>query len=102
MNNAAKDLLHHICLEAGSEESVDLQADPTPIWLPPKQSLLMAQTHFFQQADYATDVFVFQRGRVYSKPFRSANETWAFCSNTVMLLAFGPESLAQKCDFQVT
>lgn len=103
ISDAAKDLLIHICLEAGSEESVDLQADSIPIRLPPKQFLLMAQTQFFQQADYATDIFVQSSfcsnvERVYSRPFTPADEAWAICFNTIILLVLGPESSSQDCD----
>lgn len=103
INDANKDLLDQICLEAGIEESVDLQADRIPIRLPPKQFLLMAQTQFFQQADYATDIFVqtcfwSNMERVYSKPFTPADEAWAICFNTIILLVLGPESSTQDCD----
>ena len=103
INDATKDLLDHICLEAGTEESVDLQADPIPIRLPPKQFLLMAQTQFFQQADYATDIFVqscfwSNVERVYSGPLTPADEAWAICFNTIILLVLGPESSTQDCD----
>lgn len=79
VDDAVKDLLGHICLTAGTEESVDLQSDLVPIRLPPKQFLLMAQTQFFQQADYATDNFMQSRfcsnvERVYSRPLTPATK----------------------------
>ena len=92
-----KGLLDRIRLEAGSCESFDLQTDPVPIRLPPKQFLLMAQTQFFQQADYGMDIFVQSHfssnvERVYSGPFTPTDEAWAICFNTIILLVLGPES----------
>ena len=103
INQAAKGLLDQICLEAGTEDSVDLQADLIPVRLPPKQFLLMAQTQYFQQVDYATDIFVqscfwSNVERVYSKPFTPADEVWAICFNTMILLVLGPESSSQDWD----
>ena len=103
VNSAVKDLLNLIRLEAGNEESLDLQSDPVPIRLPLKQFLLMAQTQFFQQADYATDIFVQSQfasnvERVYAKPFTSTDEAWAICFNTIILLVLGPESSNHGCD----
>ncbi|KAL9130414.1 MAG: hypothetical protein Q9175_007027 [Cornicularia normoerica] len=103
INDVVKDLLNHLCLEAGTEEAVDLQANSIPIRLPPKQFLLMAQTQFFEQADYATDIFVQSSfwpnvERVYSRPFTPADEAWAICYNTIILLVLGPESSSQDCD----
>ena len=102
-NEAVKDLLARMCLEAGIEESLDLQLDPTPVRLPPKQFLLMAQTQFFQQADYATDIFVetcFRSNveRIYSRPFSAADEAWAICFNVIMLLVLGLELSSQGND----
>lgn len=106
INDAAKNLLEHICLEAGVEESNDLQADPTPIRLPPKQFLLVAQARFFQQIDYATDLFVHpcfwsNVERVYSRPLTPADEAWAICFNSIVLIVLGPESLNQHSDPQI-
>ena len=103
ISQAAKGLLDQICLEAGTEDSVDLQADLIPIRLPPKQFLLMAQTQYFQQVDYATDIFVqscfwSNVERVYSRPFTPADEAWAICFNTMILLVLGPESSSQDWD----
>ena len=100
---AAKGMLDRICLEVGTEESVDLQANFDPIRLPPKQFLMMAQTQFFQQADYETDIFVqscflTNVERVYSRPFTPADEAWAICFNTIILLVLGPENSTQSCD----
>lgn len=106
INDAAKGLLDLIRLEASTEDSIDLQADPIPIRLPPKQFLLMAQTQFFQQVDYATDIFVQAHfwsnvERVYSRPFTSADEAWAICFNTIILLVLGPDSSSQDCDSMI-
>ena len=103
INEATRNLLDHICFEAGIEDAIDLQADPIPIRLPPKQFLVMAQTQFFQQTNYVTDVFVqscfwSNVERVYSRPFTPADEAWAICFNTIILLVLGPESSIQDCD----
>ena len=100
VNDAARDLLDRICLEASTEESVDLQGDQIPVRLPPKQFLLMAQTQFFQQIDYTTDIFVqswflSNVERVYSSPFTPADEAWAVCFNTMILLVLRQESSVQ-------
>jgi hypothetical protein len=63
----------------------------------------MAQTQFFQQTDYATDIFVqscfwSNVERVYSRPFTPADEAWAICFNTIILIVLGPESSNQDCD----
>ena len=99
----AKDLLARMCFEAGIEESFDPPSDHTPIRLPPKQFLLMVQTQFFQQSNHATDIFVQSRfrsnvERIYSRPFTSADETWAICFNTVILLVLGSENSTQGDD----
>ena len=95
--------LDQICLEAGTESCVNLQVDPITIRLPPKQLLLMARTQFFQQADYATDIFVQSYfwsnvDKVYGRPFTAADEAWAICFNTMILLVLGPESSTQESD----
>ena len=100
---AAKSLLDRICVEVGTEESVDLLANLGPIRLPPKQFLLMAQTQFFQQANYETDIFVqscfwTNVERVYSRPLTPADEAWAICFNTMILLVLGPGNSTQSCD----
>jgi hypothetical protein len=100
---AVKDLLARMCLEAGSEESVDPPSDHIPIRLPPKQFLLMVQAQFFQQADYSTDTFVqscfcSNVERIYSRTFTSADETWAICFNTIIILVLGSEDATQGED----
>ena len=107
ISDTTRGLLDQVCLEAGVEDSVDLQAGPAPVQLPPKQFLLIAQTKFFQQADYATDLFVqscyrSNVERIYNKPFTLADEAWAICFNVIILLVLGPESLTQYCDPQTT
>lgn len=101
---AVEDILTRLCLEAGAEGSFfDLQSDHTPIRLPPKQFLLVVQTQFFQQAHYATDIFVQSRfrsnmERIYSRPFAPADEGWAICFKTIILLVLGSENLTQGND----
>lgn len=96
-------VLTHMCLETGSEEPLDLPSDHVPTRLPPKQFLLMVQSQFFEQADYTTDIFVqscfwYNVERVYSQPFTSADEAWAICFNTIILLALGSETSSQGND----
>ncbi|KAL6716879.1 hypothetical protein ACLMJK_004791 [Lecanora helva] len=103
LNDTAKNILERTCLEAGLEEPVDLDTEPSSIRLPPKQFLLMTQSQFFQQAEYATDIFVpscfwSNVERVYSKPLAPADEAWAICFNTIILLVLGPENSTQDCD----
>ncbi len=103
LTNATKGILNQMCLEAGTEEAVDLHTAPTSIRLPPKQLLLMASTQFLQQADYTTDIFVqsffaSNMERVYSRPFTSAEEAWAICFNAIILLVLGPENSSQDSD----
>jgi hypothetical protein len=95
--------LARMCLEAGMEDSFDLQSEQVPIRLPPKHFLLMLQDQFFQQADYATDIFVqssFSANveRIYSQPFNNANEAWAICFNTIILILLGSETSDQGND----
>ena len=95
-----------MCSEAGSEETVNLRAEPIPINLPPKQLLLMAQTQFFQQVDYTTDIFVQSSfwakiETLYNRPFTPSDEAWAICCNTIILLVLGPESSTQDCNSQI-
>ena len=102
-NEAVKDLLARMCLEAGIEASFELQSDHTPVRLSPKQFFLMVQTQFFQQADYATDIFVqtcFRSNveRIYSRPFTPADEAWAICFNIIILLVLGSEVSTQDND----
>ena len=106
IDDATESLFDHICMEAGTEESFDLQADSVPIRLPPKQILLMSQTQFFQQADYATDLFVQSSLQsniesVYSRPFTTEHEAWTVCFHTIILLALGLENSWQDCDSQI-
>ncbi|KAI9830052.1 MAG: hypothetical protein M1819_005882 [Sarea resinae] len=101
---ALKELLTRICLEASTEESpFDLQSDHIPIRLPPKQFLLVVQAQFFQQVNYATDLFVKSRfranvERLYSRPFTPADEAWAICLKIIILLVLGSEVLTQSND----
>lgn len=102
-NEAVKDVLVRMCLEASIEESFDLQPNHTPIRLPPKQFLYMIQNQCFQQADYATDIFVQSSfwsnvERIYSRPFTSADKAWAICFNTLILLVLGSEVQTQNND----
>ena len=106
VNDLTKILLDRICLEAEIEDSVDLHADPKPIRLPPQQFLSMIQAQFFQQADHATDLFVQSSfwsnvERIYSRPFTPADEAWAICFNTIILLTIGPEVSRQHNDIHI-
>jgi hypothetical protein len=99
---AINDLLACMCLEAGTKESFDLQSNHMPI-RPPKKFLLMVQAQFFQQTDYATDIFVqscfwSNVERIYSRPFTPADEAWAICFNTIILLVLGSEIYTQGND----
>jgi len=92
-----------MCFEAGIEDSFNLQSDHVTIRLPPKQFLLTIQTQYFQQADYTTDIFVqscfwSNVERIYSRPFTPADEPWAICLNTIILLVLGSESIAEGND----
>lgn len=100
---AVKDVVARMCLEAAIEEPFDVQSDHIPIRLPPKQFLLMVQTQCMQQADYATDIFVQSSfwatvERIYSRPFTPADEAWAICFNTIILLFLGSEISAHGND----
>jgi hypothetical protein len=102
-NEAFKDLLTRMCFEAGIEDSFHIQSDQVPIRLPPKQFLLTIQTQYFQQADYTTDIFVqscfwSNVERIYSRPFTPADEAWAICLNTIILLVLGSENTAEGND----
>lgn len=96
-NEELRGLLTGLYLEAQIEETFDLPPGYYPVRLPPKQFLLMAQTQFFQQCDYTTDIFVQSNflshvERIYSRPFAPADEAWAICFNVVILLVLGFEN----------
>lgn len=102
-SEAVKVVVARMCLEAGIEEPFDLQSDHIPIRLPPKQFLLMVQPQCLKQADHATDIFVQSSfwstvERIYSRPFTPADEAWAICYNTIILLVLGSEISAQGND----
>jgi hypothetical protein len=95
-NEELKDLLSRLYLGVSVEEMFDLAPGYNPVPLPHKRFLLMAQTQFFQQADYTTDVFVQSNflshvERIYSLPSTLADEGWAVCFNVIMLLVLGFE-----------
>lgn len=90
-------MLTRMCLDAGIEESFDLKQGQPPASLPPKRLLHMVQSQFFQNADYTTDIFLLENfsynmERVYSQPLSPADEGWAICFNTIILLVLGTES----------
>ncbi|KAL2012342.1 hypothetical protein VTN00DRAFT_5060 [Thermoascus crustaceus] len=92
-----------MCLEAGIEESFDLPTDHINIRLPPKQFLLMVESQFFDQADYMTDIFVRSSfwsnvDRIYSRALRPADDAWAICFSTIILLVLGSECFARGND----
>jgi hypothetical protein len=98
-----KELLAHICLEAGMEDSFDLLNEQTPVRLPPKQFLMMAQAQFFANVDYSTDIFVQSSfcskiNEIYGRPFAASDESWAICFNTIILLVLGSETAVQGND----
>ncbi|KAL1959365.1 hypothetical protein VTO42DRAFT_2168 [Malbranchea cinnamomea] len=101
---AVEDVLGRLCLDAGIDEPYDSQVDYVAVRLPPKQILLMVILQFFEQADYATDIFVrssFMRHmeRVYSQQHTTpADEAWAICFNAIILLVLGSESSTQGSD----
>lgn len=95
-HNALEDLLNRMCHAAGAEEAFPQQTDHNLTRLPPKQCLLVAQAQFFQQVDYATDIFVQAHfcanvERVYSGPVSPSDEAWVICFNTIVLLVLGTE-----------
>lgn len=102
-DEAIKDLLARMCLEAGIEESFDLPTDHINIRLPPKQFLLMVQSQFFDQLDYMTDIFVRSSfwsnvDRIYCRPLRPTDYAWAICFSTIILLVLGSECFARGND----
>lgn len=102
-NEALSELLARMCLEAGIEESFDLPSNHYPIRLPPKKFLLMVQSQFFQQANIAIDIFVQSSfwsnvERIYSRTFAPADEAWAICFNSIILLVLGSEVSTQGSD----
>ncbi|PGH23594.1 hypothetical protein AJ80_02375 [Polytolypa hystricis UAMH7299] len=98
-----KDLLTDMCFEAGLEETFEFQSSWVPIRPPPKQFLMMAQGQFFDQADYATDIFVQSYfwanvERVYGRHIGPVDEAWAICFNVIILLVLGSEMSSQGND----
>ncbi|KAH8821476.1 hypothetical protein F5884DRAFT_850699 [Xylogone sp. PMI_703] len=94
-------LLTEMCSSAGVEEPFDLENDNMPIYLPPKQFLVMACTSFFQQEDPELDLFCeasFWRKveEIYSKPLSPSDHVWALCFNNILLLVLGAEQLQIK------
>ena len=93
-DEVVKDLLTYMCAEAGNEEFFEFQSDFIPVRLPPKQFLLMVQSQFFQQPNYATDIFVqscfwSNVERIYSRPYTPGDEAWIFIYNIIILLVIG-------------
>jgi hypothetical protein len=102
-SDALNDVLTRMCLDAGNEESFNLQSESRPIRLPPKQFLLIVQTYFFQWVGYETDVFVqsyfwSNAERIYSRPLTPADEVWVVCFNTIILLVLGSFGSTQGND----
>jgi hypothetical protein len=95
-NETYTDLLDRICILASYEPPMEGH-EHTPIRLPPKQLLLMALPQFFSQVDYSTDIFVETHftaniERVYSRSTSPADDAWAICFNTIILLVLGSEN----------
>lgn len=98
--NGIQESLDRMCREASLEDFFDFQTDYVPIRLPPKQFLLMVQTPFFEQSDFATDIFIqsnfwSQVERLYNRQFAAADEPWAICFHTIILLVLGSEMSTQ-------
>lgn len=95
-----EDALGRMCLNAGIDEPCDSQMNYVPVSPPPKQFLLMVILQFFEQADYATDIFnqsSFMRhvDRIYSQQPSPCDEVWAICFNAIILLVWGSENSSQ-------
>lgn len=95
-----EDALGRMCLNAGLDEFCESQMDYVPVNPPPKQFLLMVILQFFEQVDYATDIFnqsSFMRHveRIYSQQFSPCDEVWAICFNAIILLVWGSENSSQ-------
>lgn len=102
-SEAVEDALGRMCSDAGADEPYDPQADYVPARLPPKPILLMVILQFFEQSDYATDIFVqssFMRQveRIYSQHTTPVDEAWVICFNTIILLVLGTENTIQGSD----
>jgi hypothetical protein len=93
------ELVSRICSLASPgnfEPTVDTPEE-MEIRLPPKQLLLMVLPQFLSQLNYTIDLFVeshLQQNieHVYSRPPTTANDAWAICFNTIILLVLDSES----------
>jgi hypothetical protein len=98
LNEQLQSLLTRLYGDASPEEAFDLHSAHSTIGPPQKQLLLIAQSQFFQQADYTTDIFVQSNflshvDSIYSRPVvAQADEAWAICFNVIILLFLGPEN----------
>ncbi|KFA51947.1 hypothetical protein S40293_07066 [Stachybotrys chartarum IBT 40293] len=96
------DLMDRICATASFEAQIPL-ADPVAIRLPPKQLLLMVIPQYLSNVDYTTDLFVEPHlaaniERIYLRPPTPANDAWAICFNTIILLVLDTEDVRQGND----
>jgi hypothetical protein len=96
-----QDKLQNLCEVAGMTEPLPPCSDQYQIHLPPKQQVITAISHFFQHVDYTTDIFVQSNllsniERVYSQPTKPADDAWAICFRTIILLVLGMEISAQS------
>jgi hypothetical protein len=100
--DAIENRLNDVCLEAGDESRGrthlgDANSDQSmPTHLPPRQLFLVAQSQFFQNCPWASELFAAARfrdqvERLYSGPLTPEDEPWALCLHTIALLVLGPE-----------
>ena len=88
-------LIRTLCSEAiESPLSLPEEVIPMAIRLPPKQFLTMVHTQFFNLDDYRTNIFIQSSflanvNRLYRTPYNPADEAWAVCFNTIILLVLG-------------
>jgi hypothetical protein len=96
-------LLEQMCADASNEDYMDIPSEQARVYLPPRQFLNIIVGPFFNNADYATDLFLrsnfqTQLDRIYSQPqpLSPTDEAWAVCFNVIVLLAMGKDQSAQS------
>ncbi|KAI5463840.1 hypothetical protein BGZ63DRAFT_413341 [Mariannaea sp. PMI_226] len=94
-------LLEQMCADASNEDHMDIPSEHAGVCLPPRQFLNIVVGPFFNNADYATDLFLrhnfqTQVDRVYSQTLTPMDEAWAVCFNVIVLLAIGKDDSAQS------
>ncbi|KAF5022294.1 hypothetical protein F66182_5671 [Fusarium sp. NRRL 66182] len=93
-------MLQEMLNEASNEPHLDIPSHPVSICLQPRQFLNLVVGQFFNNTDYATDIFVrsnFQPhvDRIYSQPMGPSDEGWAVCFNVIVLLSISKEHAKQ-------